>query len=105
MPASLAEKINGCTIDLGLNWAVIKLAKNRTLSDRTPQRSSGVKVPTGVQVSDIRGAERLGVKILGIMGWISWRLMPKKPTRSYFGLTQTRDVHDENTSMIEQDNN
>jgi hypothetical protein len=47
MPPSLAEKINGRIIDFGLNWAVIKLAKNRTLSDRTPQRSSGVKVPTG----------------------------------------------------------
>jgi hypothetical protein len=50
MPPSLAEKINGRTIDFGLNWAVIKLAENRTLSDRTPQRSSGVKVPTGAQV-------------------------------------------------------
>jgi hypothetical protein len=51
MPPSLAEKINGRTIDFGLNWAVIKLANNRTLSNRTPQRSSGVKVPTGAQVS------------------------------------------------------
>ncbi|KAI1560131.1 hypothetical protein PtrEW7m1_011665 [Pyrenophora tritici-repentis] len=49
MPPSLAEKINGRTIGFGLNWAVIKLAENRTLSDRTPQRSSGVKVPTGAQ--------------------------------------------------------
>ncbi|EFQ93688.1 hypothetical protein CFE70_002850 [Pyrenophora teres f. teres 0-1] len=50
MPLSLAEKINGRTLDFGLNWAVIKLAKNRTLSDRTPPRSSGVKIPTRAQV-------------------------------------------------------
>jgi hypothetical protein len=51
MPLSLAEKINGRTLDFGLNWAVIKLAKKRKLSDRAPQRSSGVQVPTGAHES------------------------------------------------------
>jgi hypothetical protein len=51
VPLSRAEKINGRTLDFGLNWAVIKLAKNRKLSDQTPQRSSGVQVPTGAHES------------------------------------------------------
>jgi hypothetical protein len=50
-PPSLAEKINGRTISFGLDWAVIKLADNRALSDRTPERSSGVRVPSGARVS------------------------------------------------------
>jgi len=51
MPQSLAEKIDGRTLEFGLNWAVIKLATSRNLSDRTPYRGSGVKVPTGARVS------------------------------------------------------
>jgi hypothetical protein len=33
---------------------------------------------------------KLRCQIIGIVGCISWRLMPHKPTRSYFGLSQRR---------------
>ncbi|KAH7562998.1 hypothetical protein J3E72DRAFT_186700 [Bipolaris maydis] len=47
---SLQTQINGRTLDFGLNWALVKLAADRELSDYTNNVPPHIKVPTSAKV-------------------------------------------------------
>jgi len=46
-PPSLADQIAGRTLKFALDWALIKVATGRTMSDRVPIGGAGIKVPQG----------------------------------------------------------
>ncbi|KAJ4371127.1 hypothetical protein N0V83_004343 [Neocucurbitaria cava] len=71
--ASLAELINGSTLEWGLNWALIKVQAPRSLSSDVPASGSRVHIPEGAlctRYGDIQPERCYSVAKLGrTTGW------------------------------------